>query len=106
LHIHANNMSSPNFKAGDLVKIIEHCTEETFVYRPPDFPFGKVGIVVRHSILSESSWYYPTEDLEPFFFAYDYRQFRWMWHEDELIEVLINGKMWWVFPDEIESYTK
>ena len=95
------------FKAGDLVQVVEVCNTENFVYRPPDFPFGKVGIVVQTSMIHPLAFGPDQDDeMEPFIFAYDYYASGRLWYSDELVEILIGVRKYWVFPDEIELYKK
>jgi hypothetical protein len=95
------------FKAGDLVQVINVCNAANFVYRPPDFPFGKVGIVVQTSLIHPLAFGHDREnEVEPFVFAYDYYASGRLWYSDELVEILVGDKKYWVFPDEIGLYEK
>ena len=98
-----------NFKTGDLVQVLELADESSFVYRPPNFPFGKIGIVVQISKIYgrdvPGPWY-ESEEWHPRHYAFDYYSTGHLWADDELVEVLVEGRKWWVFPDEIEFYTK
>jgi len=95
-----------DFKTGDLIKVIDLCEQEVFIYRQADFPFGKVGIIVQTNALNSNIWQYHKEDIEPYIFAYDYYSFNRLWQDEDLIAILVHGRKWWVLPDEIELYTK
>ena len=95
-----------NFKVGDLVRLVEKQSQHNFIFRPRGFPFGKIGLITEVS----EAYRYPV--AQPFFpydetlqepprSAYDY-DFRWYY--DDLISVLVEGRTYWVFVEEIEQY--
>ena len=98
--------SQDNFKVGDLVRLVEKQDQHNFIFRPCGFPFGKIGLITE---ISEAYRYpiaqpfFPYDEMlqEPPRSAYDY-DFRWYY--DELISVLVQGRTYWVFIEEIEQY--
>ena len=96
------------FKVGDLVRLIEKEDQYSFIFRPRGFPFGKIGLVTEVSEayrypLGNPIFPYDEEKIStPPRTAYDY-DFRWYY--DDLISVLVEGKTYWVFVEEIEQYS-
>ena len=93
-----------NFKVGDLVRLVNNEDQYSFIFRPRGFPFGKVGLITE---ISEAYRYPLGEPVFPYEertyrprTAYDY-DFRWYY--DDLISVLVEGKTYWVFLEEIEQ---
>ena len=93
-----------NFKVGDLVRLVNNEDQYSLIFRPRGFPFGKVGLITE---ISEAYRYPLGEPLFPYEeqtyrprTAYDY-DFRWYY--DDLISVLVEGKTYWVFVEEIEQ---
>ena len=95
-----------NFKVGDLVRLVEKQSQHNFIFRPRGFPFGKIGLITE---VSEAYRYpiaqpfFPYDEMlqEPPRSAYDY-DFRWYY--DDLISVLVEGRTYWVFVEELEQY--
>ena len=102
----AMDRSQDNFKVGDLVRLVEKQDQHNFIFRPCGFPFGKIGLITE---ISEAYRYPIGEPLFPYDetlqpiprSAYDY-DFRWYY--DDLISVLVEGRTYWVFVEEIEQY--
>ena len=95
-----------NFKIGDLVQLVEREPEYSFIFRPLGFPFGKIGLITEIS----AAYRHPSSNLLDAYvedpqeysrMAYDY-DFRWYY--DELIAVLVEGRTYWVFTEELEQY--
>ena len=93
------------FKVGDLVRLVEKIDQHSFIFRPRGFPFGKIGLITE---ISEAYRYPLGEPLFPYDemlhspprTAYD---FDFRWYYDDLISVLVEGKTYWVFLEEIEQ---
>ena len=104
---YAMDRPQDNFKVGDLVRLIEKQDQHNLIFRPRGFPFGKIGLITE---ISEAYRYPIGEPLFPYDemlqpvprSAYDY-DFRWYY--DDLISVLVEGKTYWVFIEEIEQYS-
>jgi len=93
------------FKVGDLVRLVGKETQYSFIFRPRGFPFGKIGLITEVSEayrypLDEPMFPYDEQTSTPPRTAYDY-DFRW--YCDDLISVLVEGKTYWVFLEEIEQ---
>ena len=95
-----------NFKVGDLVRLVEKQEQHTFIFRPRGFPFGKIGLITEISEayrypLGEPVFPYDERVYKPVRTAYD---FDFRWYYDDLISVLVEGKTYWVFVEEIEQF--
>ena len=103
---YAMDRPQDNFKVGDLVRLIEKQDQHNLIFRPRGFPFGKIGLITE---VSEAYRYpvaqpfFPYDEMlqEPPRSAYDY-DFRWYY--DDLISVLVEGRTYWVFVEELEQY--
>ena len=91
------------FKIGDLVRVLDLSTMENFIFRPSGFPYGKIGLIVDIS----EAYKYPMDTDDDVYmyprggFDYDFR-----WYYEELIMILITGRTFWVFSEELELYNK
>tara|TARA_A100001515_G_scaffold119696_2_gene102423 strand:- start:757 stop:1068 length:312 start_codon:yes stop_codon:yes gene_type:complete len=103
-------MGDNNYKIGDLVVVRDLCDSQTFIFRPGGFPVGKVGIII--SIKSQDKFCeIPKEEniyseSYPYTYPYGNYEYDWRWYYDDLIIILIEGKKYWVFEEEIQFYKK
>ena len=93
------------YKVGDLVKIATMTEEDNYVFRPHNFPYGNVGLVVLiendfHNFLSANN------RSEYSYYPYPYYGDDYYWEFQEIYVVLIDGEKWWLFEEELELYTK
>ena len=95
-----------NFKVGDLVRVVKSADQHDFIFRPKGFPFDKIGLITEVS----AAYRYPIGDPEHYddeticppprsLYDYDFR-----WYYDDLYMILVEGKTYWVFVEEIEQY--
>jgi hypothetical protein len=96
-----------NFNVGDLVQLVEREPEYSFIFRPLGFPFGKVGLITEISAAYRhpdgnplDAYSEETHGYSRIAYDYDFR-----WYYDELIAVLVEGRTYWVFTEEIEKYS-
>ena len=87
-----------DLQIGDLIKVLNVCEAENYIFRPYGFPYDKVGLVTKLHFEVQND----TTDFEvdPALYPYDY-DFRTYY--GDLIEVLVDGRKYWVFLDEIQT---
>jgi len=86
------------FNVGDLIRVIHICDPEEYIFRPYGFPYGKVGLVTRLTYFDDETEF--EFDIDPGLYPIDY-DFRAYY--SDLIEILVEGRRYWVFLDEIEK---
>jgi hypothetical protein len=103
-------MGVNKYKVGDLVLVRDWCNANHYVFRPYGFPIGKVGLVI--SVENSKRFYEISEeeniysDTYPYTYPYGHYDYDWRWYYEDLIVILIEGKKYWVFQEEIEFYKK
>lgn len=93
-----------NFKVGDLVRVYDSVKAESYIFRPRNFPFAKVGLVV--SIEGELYDYMRADNRSDYsYYPYPYYGDEYYWEFQRIYIVLVDGEKWWLFEEEIELYT-
>lgn len=95
---------TPKYKIGDLIRFKELASEERYIFRPRDFPFGAVGLVLSiegdmHSFVTN---YESTSNYTP----YPYYGEEYYWEYSIIYVVLAQGEKWWLFEEEMELFIK
>ena len=98
--------SDPKFKVGDLVRFRELSPPERYIFRPRDFPFGSVGLIVsiEGDLYSFATNYESTSNYAPY--PYPYYGDEYYWEYSLIYVVLAEGEKWWLFEEEIELFNK
>jgi len=87
-----------SIKVGDLIRVVGKCEPENYIFRPYGFPYNKVGLITKLEFIFDDEIRNYDIDPELYQYTYDFRTYY-----GELIEVLVEGKKYWVFPDEIKK---
>ena len=87
------------YSVGDLIRVHDSVDAELFIFRPPSFPFGKIGLVFEIKTRHDPSYLTPTDVNRYPYIDYEYN----IYYED-LVGILIEGQKYWVFKDEIQLY--
>ena len=98
--------SDPKFKVGDLVRFRELSPPERYIFRPRDFPFGAVGLIlsIEGDLYSFATNYESTNNYAPY--PYPYYGDEYYWEYSLIYVVLAEGEKWWLFEEEIELFNK
>ena len=93
------------FKIGDLVKICTLVNEDKYVFRPPTFPYGRVGLVLL--IENDFHSFHATNNRTEYsYYPYPYYGDEYYWEYQQIYIVLVDGEKWWLFEEELELYNK
>ena len=92
-----------SFKVGDLIRVVPSPDQNDFIFRPRGFPFGKIGLITEVSQrfrypITDPDYYYSASPDPRSLYDYDLR-----WYYDDLYMILVEGKTYWVFIEEIEQ---
>jgi len=84
------------------VRVLEAVEQNTFIFRPFGFPFGKIGLIVE---INESyNQLTDIEHRETYLFPYGVLDYNFGWYYDDMIRIFVEGQQYWVFKEEIEKY--
>jgi len=103
-------MGTNKYKVGDLVRVANTSPPSPYIFRPYGFPIGKIGLVI--AIENTKQFYDISEeenvhsDTYPYTYPYGAYDFDYRWYNDDLIIILVEGRRYWVFQEEIEFYKK
>ena len=87
------------YSVGDLIRVRDSVDAELFIFRPPGFPFDKIGLVFEIKTRYDPNYQLPTDVNR-----YPYIDYEYNTYYEDLIGVLIEGKKYWVFKNEIQLY--
>ena len=95
----------PKYKVGQLVRL-KHIDEDTrYIFRPRNFPFGAVGLIIS---IEGDLYSFATDPNNSSYASYPYPYYgeEYYWEYSMIYIVLSEGEKWWLFEEEMELFTK
>ncbi len=98
--------TDPQFKVGDLVRFKDLTDEHRYIFRPRDFPFGSVGLIlsIEGDLYSFATNYETASNYASY--PYPYYGDEYYWEYSLVYVVLAEGEKWWLFEEEMELLNK
>ena len=98
--------TDPQFKVGDLVRFKDLTDEQRYIFRPRDFPFGSVGLIlsIEGDLYSFATNYETASNYASY--PYPYYGDEYYWEYSLVYVVLAEGEKWWLFEEEMELLNK